>query len=138
MNGDEMTPEEVAAAMPTKATTQRDELAAMRGELQDLVGDAAERDDDDWFMDAANAILAAGYRKPRTVTTVAELDALPVGSVVLSDTYRYMVHGGGDVGWPITFQRWDSGLWYRGGRSSDTHPDNFLPATVLYSPEATP
>lgn len=27
-------------------------------------------------------ILAAGYRKPRTITTVAELDALPVGSVI--------------------------------------------------------
>lgn len=30
-----------------------------------------------------DVILAAGYRKPRTVTTVEELDALPVGSVVL-------------------------------------------------------
>ncbi len=31
----------------------------------------------------ADAILAAGYRKPRTINTVEELDALPVGSVVL-------------------------------------------------------
>ena len=32
----------------------------------------------------ADAILAAGYSKPRTITTAEELDALPVGSVVLS------------------------------------------------------
>jgi len=33
---------------------------------------------------AADAILAAGYTKPRTITTVEELDALPEGSVVLA------------------------------------------------------
>ena len=30
----------------------------------------------------ADAILAAGYRKPRTITTAEELDALPDGSIV--------------------------------------------------------
>ena len=30
-----------------------------------------------------DAILAAGYRKPRQVTTVEELDALPDGSIIL-------------------------------------------------------
>jgi len=30
----------------------------------------------------AEAILAAGYRKPRTVTTVEELDALPAGTLI--------------------------------------------------------
>ena len=30
----------------------------------------------------ADAVLAAGYSKPRIVTTVDELEALPVGSVV--------------------------------------------------------
>lgn len=43
-----------------------DAIAPLRGELQDLVGDAAERDDDDWYQEAANAILAAGYRKYET------------------------------------------------------------------------
>ena len=33
----------------------------------------------------ADALLAAGYRKPRTITTAEELDALPRGAVVLSD-----------------------------------------------------
>lgn len=32
----------------------------------------------------ADALTRAGYTKPRVVTTVEELDALPVGSVVLS------------------------------------------------------
>jgi hypothetical protein len=32
----------------------------------------------------ADAILAIGYRKPAVVTTAEELDALPVGSVVLT------------------------------------------------------
>lgn len=31
----------------------------------------------------ARDILAAGYRKRRTITTAEELDALPIGSVVL-------------------------------------------------------
>ncbi|AYN55822.1 hypothetical protein PP635_gp43 [Arthrobacter phage Auxilium] len=75
-----------------------------------------------------------GYRKPCAITTFKELDALPVGSVVLSDSYRYMVHGGR---WPIAFQKWDDGLWHRGARSGDTHPDNFLPVTVLHEPEAS-
>lgn len=32
---------------------------------------------------AVERILAAGYRKPRTITAVGELDALPDGSAVL-------------------------------------------------------
>lgn len=31
---------------------------------------------------SADHLLEAGYRKPRTITTQAELDALPVGSMV--------------------------------------------------------
>lgn len=79
----------------------------------------------------ADAILAAGWVKPRTITTVAELDALAVGSVVLSLAYHSDVNG-----MAIVFQRWYDGLWHRGARSGDTHPDNFLPATVLYEGQA--
>ena len=43
-----------------------DAMAPLRGELQDLVCDAAEGDDDDWYQEAANTILAAGYRKYET------------------------------------------------------------------------
>jgi len=78
----------------------------------------------------ADAILAAGYRKPRTITTTEELDALPNGSVVLSDVYK------AHHGQAISFQRWEDGLWHRGARSGSTHPDNFLPVSVLHEPEA--
>lgn len=74
-------------------------------------------------------ILAAGYRKPRTITTVEELDALRVGSVVLSEGYGH--HANQML---ISFQRWWDGEWHRGARAGSTHPDNFLPATVLHEP----
>jgi hypothetical protein len=80
------------------------------------------------MAELAAAILAAGYRKPRTITTEAELDALPNGSVVLSEVYT------AHHGQAISFQRWEDGLWHRGARSGSTHPDNFLPVTVLYEP----
>jgi hypothetical protein len=66
--------------------------------------------------------------KPRIVTTLEELDALPVGSVVLSEGPHFRGE------FRISFQRWDDGTWHRGARSGDTHPDNFLPATVLFEP----
>jgi hypothetical protein len=65
--------------------------------------------------------------KENRITTAEELDALPEWSVVLSDTYRH--HASGQR---LSFQRWDDGAWHRGGRSASTHPDNFLPATVLH------
>lgn len=53
------------------------------------------------------------------ITTLAELEALPVGSAVLSAT-------------EVVYQRFSDGLWYRPARRSDTHPDNIaLPARVL-------
>jgi len=65
--------------------------------------------------------------EPRTVFTVDELDLLPIGSVVLSETYTHYLDD-----WPVAFQRWSDGEWHRGARSSDTHPDNFLPAKVIH------
>jgi len=46
-------------------------------------------------LDDADAILAAGYSKPRTITTEAELESLPVGSVI----------------WAFDFQAGDSNSW---------------------------
>lgn len=37
-------------------------------------------------LEVADAIIAAGYRKPRTITTVEELDALPNWSAILDDS----------------------------------------------------
>ncbi|AYN57898.1 hypothetical protein PP640_gp46 [Arthrobacter phage Faja] len=79
----------------------------------------------------ADALITAGYQKPRQVTTEEELDDLPPGSVVLSLSYL-----GQPSGQRISFQRWADGDWHRGARSGSTHPDNFLPATVLHEPEA--
>ena len=36
----------------------------------------------------ADAVLAAGYRKPRTITTEAELESLPIGSVIWAFDYQ--------------------------------------------------
>lgn len=100
----------------------RDQLAPQRGELQDLVGDAAERDDDDWYRAAANAILAAGYRKPRTITTAEELDALPVGSVVKDDD------GHAHLKYPRG--------WVRTGQEPYSTPEGILPALVIHEASA--
>lgn len=77
--------------------TERDELAraiydGLHHEDSDVYADAIGGDLDDVIVDGrvdllavADMLLAAGYRKPRVVTTAEELDALPVGSVVLDD-----------------------------------------------------
>ena len=109
--------------------TARDELAPMRGELQDLVGDAAERDDDDWFMQAANSILAAGYRKPRTISTVEELDSLAVDSVVMeSEEDSFIIRTMRGV-----FHRFPDGWYVVAGYGARN--DIALPATVLFEPQ---
>lgn len=78
----------------------------------------------------ALGVIDAGYRKPRTITTFAELEALPFGSAVQtsddSDTVVLRSEGeffrnqsGADVDWTT--------LWRHG-----THP-----FTVLYEPGMT-
>ena len=50
----------------------------------------------------ANDLYNLGYRKPRTVTTAAELDELPVGSVVLDGwgtAYQKEADDDGDTYW---------------------------------------
>ena len=78
-----------------------------------------------WILEAAAPHLMAAAK----VATEEELDALPAWSVVLSDAYTHH-----ESKQRISFQRWDDGAWHRGGRSASTHPDNFLPVTVLYVP----
>jgi len=69
-------------------------------------------------------ILAAGYRKPRTITTVEELDALPVDSVAL------------DADGVACQQMKLEGLWESGGEIVPSR-EIALPATVLFTPEPT-
>ncbi|WP_457948284.1 hypothetical protein ACTAQI_20245 [Pseudarthrobacter sp. alpha12b] len=76
----------------------------------------------------AAAVLAAGFRKPRTVTTVEELDALPDGAIIRE--------ANGDPTRAV--KRQDGKVWWidgpHGMSASDLIP---LPATVLHEPEAT-
>ncbi|KUM34577.1 hypothetical protein [Arthrobacter sp. EpRS71] len=57
----------------------------------------------DWQL--ADAILADGYRKPRTITTAEELDALAVGSSVLCIDSKGDGHPAqkGEHGWRLAF-----------------------------------
>jgi hypothetical protein len=98
-----------------------------REELSDIILDCGEyipgSHADDYVnpYKAADAILAAGYRKLRQVTTVEEVRGLPNDSVLLSD------EGG-------VFQ-FDFGLWREvGTRDSMGANDIALPATVLHLP----
>jgi hypothetical protein len=75
-----------------------------------------------YVYEIADAILAAGYRKPRTITTVEELDALPVGSVIL-DPAGLSLHKNEFTGWCAS----------NGAKNiSGEMLDEALPATVLY------
>lgn len=75
--------------------------------------------------DTADAILAAGYRKPRTITTAEELDALPDGTVVMDgqgEVARKLVYG-----WRVLVSEAGFDAWL-----SDPLEETYLPATVLH------
>ena len=78
----------------------------------------------------ADAILAAGYRKPRTITTVEELDELP-NDTALRDAYGHVaVIYKGKLG-----DRPYLEVQYAGTEEMDSHYGYIaLPATVLYVP----
>lgn len=65
----------------------------------------------------------------KAIYTEEELGALPIGTVIISQVY------GKGNGYQCSFQRIYTGNWHRGGRSDSTHPDYFLPATVIWEPE---
>lgn len=67
----------------------------------------------------ADDLIAAGYRKPRTITTVKELVALP-NSAVIRDRAKDVAEKRG-------------GLWcqYETSDMTDSQMAKFLPATVL-------
>ena len=78
----------------------------------------------------ADAILAAGYRKPRVVSTAAELDALAVGSVVLdADGDAWQERGYADLNWCCTTYGRNFGM------SAANLLDKFGPVTLLHEPE---
>jgi hypothetical protein len=74
----------------------------------------------------AEALIVAGWTKPRTVTTVEELDALPVGSMVLDSD-------------PDALLKTHNGAW-RSLCAEEPYGGRYLslPATVLFAPEPQP
>lgn len=103
--------------------SERNELARVIKTPEDFDGGPASCGPNDVYAGrTADAILAAGYRKPRTITTAEELDALPEWSVVRSEQ-----------GTP-----WEkcAGFWAE-TLGTGKHPASHiaLPATVLWEPK---
>jgi hypothetical protein len=73
----------------------------------------------------ADAMIQIGFRKPRTITTAEELDALQYGAAV--------VH---DEGWGETIaQRHTEDMrWYVTGCLEYIRPEALLPATIIHEP----
>lgn len=96
-------------------STERDELATVIETAYDLNEGMAS------FELLAHAVLAAGYRKPRTITTRGELDALPRLSVIRSDE-------------GAVFERHT--MWHEAGSRDLMYTSGIaLPATVIWEPE---
>src|SRR5690606_7551719 len=74
------------------------------------------------------ALVAHAATRTRDIATVDELDALPIGSVVLD------IHGGV---LPEPWQKWPTGWWAAGDDEASFAEDIALPARVLYDPEET-
>ncbi|AYR01015.1 hypothetical protein PBI_ISOLDE_46 [Arthrobacter phage Isolde] len=107
-----------------------------RNELRDLIHRNLHQNEgfERWTfqapVDLADALTAAGYRKPRTITTYEELDALPVESAVRSDMGVVYVKDF-DVDDP-------SAIWWVTAGAVSEFPSIAisLPAIVLHEPEA--
>jgi hypothetical protein len=87
-----------------------------------------DRDGSKTWADYADAILAAGYSKPRTITTLEELDALGLGATVLDVLGDVWTNDGDDEDqWGSVTAKEDFGgpQWY--GSS-----DILLAVTVLH------
>lgn len=102
------------------STDQRDELAAIYVDTLNRGHGMIGRPEQG--LRAADAILAAGYRKPRIITTMAELEALPAGAVVKdanelpSERFNNSIRSGWTYGYEVVTPQ--------------------LPATLLWEPTA--
>lgn len=69
----------------------------------------------------ADGLITKGYRKPRAITTVEELDALPDEIILRSGGVTYEHHDG----------------WFHGVDGSNVVAESIsLPAAILWEPEA--
>lgn len=105
---------------------ERDELARIIKSPENFDGGPVSCGPNDVYAArTADAILAAGYRKPRQVTTVEELDALPNGTVVMDchgEVARKLTYG-----WRVLVSESGFDAWL-----SDPLEETYLPATVLH------
>lgn len=79
-------------------------------------------------LGAANVILAAGFRKPRTITAREELDALPAQAVIRG---KWLADKWADP---------EGEMWHVAGKGMNWDTEQLiqrgiLPATVLYEGE---
>ena len=121
--------------------TQRDELA-MELFIADNFKQPREQSIKDWewyktagnyqgrvegYKDMADGLIAAGYSKPRTITTVEELNALPFETVIRDAEGHVLERWGHDP----------ANVWVTVMvRAFIPRGDVALPATVLYEPTA--
>lgn len=87
-------------------SNESDELAAIIKSPESFDGGPVSCGPNDVYAArTADAILAAGYTRPRQVTTVEELDALPVGSVLILRDAKHEPHPAqkGEHGWRLPF-----------------------------------
>jgi hypothetical protein len=118
-------------------STARDELAELiaSAEYPNMNPPWAERKDRSpvkWYSRKyADVLIAAGYRKPCQITTVEELDALAVGSVVLHSGRAFQHY----PAYPAPFNEYRKWKCTDGGFVRSTKDGSaILPATVLYEP----
>lgn len=116
-------------------STQRDELAELiaNAEYPNMEPPWSERKDRSpvkWYSRKyADAVIAAGWTKPRTVTTVEELHGLPLGSVIIdSDPCVLQMLEKSAIGGAEWAQPNEERIYPSGHVT--------LPATVLYEPTA--
>ena len=66
-------------------------MSSERDELAQIIYDTLNSQYGDFNMpdDAADAILAAGWHRPRTITTAEELDKCPPGTAVIDSIGLY-------------------------------------------------
>jgi hypothetical protein len=107
-------------------TRERDELALIIMSPESFDGGPASCGPNDVYAArTADAILAAGYRRPRQVAAIEELGNLPHGSVIRSSRHQFWVAHKEDDG------RGDQS-WSAAGTGATPNLSDWLPATVLH------
>lgn len=87
---------------------------------------------DTYAHNIATRLLAAGYSKPRTISTVEELDALPVGSVILHNGRAFQHY----PAYPAPFDEYQQWKCGDGGFVRSTKDgSSILPAMLIHGPE---